>query len=103
MFKQFKDSAVIYRQTYQGDKSSYTSTGNSCLWYLHPLSPERNQIGIEKFGKEFAFSTVVDADIKENDKLLIDSTYYVVKGQASYTGIRVKFKRVNVVKQEVWL
>lgn len=44
---------------------------------------------------------MVDADIKENDKLLIDSTYYVVKGQASYTGIRVKFKRVNVVKQEV--
>lgn len=102
MFRQYKDIATIYRQSYQNKKSTYSSTGLSCVWYLHPLSPEKNQVALDKYWKEFSYTTSVQSDVKETDKLLIDGTYYRVKGVAPYTGIIVRYKRILLVKEEVW-
>lgn len=79
MFRQYKDIAKIYRQSYQNKKSIYQNTGLSCVGYLHPLSPEKNQVALDKYGKEFAYTTDVKVDIKETDKLLIDGVNYRVK------------------------
>lgn len=79
MFRIFKDIANIHRQTYTGGKSSFGASGISCKGYIKPLSPESQQTGLDKYGKEFAFTTVTEVDIQESDKLEIKGSFYRVK------------------------
>jgi hypothetical protein len=71
MFRAFRDTANIHRQEYVNKKSSYSPTGSSCIGYLRPLSPEKQEVGIDKYGKEFAFNTTTEIEIHESDKLEI--------------------------------
>ena len=71
MFRLFRDTATVHRQAYAEGKSSYAPTGSFCRGYLKPLSPENREIGIDKYGKEFAFTAPSGADIRESDRLEI--------------------------------
>ena len=99
MFRLFKDIATIHRQSYASGKSSFGATGMSCKGYLKPLSPENQQVGLDKYGKEFAFTTPKEADIRESDKLEIEGSFYRVKGVGNYSGLGLRFKRVLLVKE----
>jgi hypothetical protein len=100
MFKEFKDEANIYRLVIVQGKSSYGPTPvDSCIWYLHPLGSEYNQVWMEKYGKEFTYTIDPETDIKETDRLEIDWSFYRVKWVAKHTGIIVKYKRVLLTKE----
>ena len=102
MYRQFKDIAHIHRQVKVDGKSSYQDTWLECTGYLHALSPERNQIAPEKYGKEFAFTTHLSVEIREADRLEIWGIFYRVKGVAPLSGVIIRHKRVNIVKEELW-
>lgn len=65
MFRLFSDIASLHRQQYTDKKSSFLPTGSSCKGYLKPLSQENGEVGLDKYGKEFAFNTSTDIDIRE--------------------------------------
>lgn len=75
----WRDTASVSRQSYSSGKSSFSPTGNSYTGYLRTLSPTKDQVGLEAFGKEFSFTTAYGADIREADKLTIAGTDYRVK------------------------
>lgn len=81
-FRMWRDIASVSRQSYSGGKSSFSATGVTYKGYLRTLSPAKDQVGLEAFGKEFAFTTEYEADIREADKLTISGTDYRVKGVA---------------------
>lgn len=99
MFRLFRDKATVHRQTYVGSKSSFSPTGQTCLGYLRVLSPEKQQTSIEKYGKEYAYVTKLDADIRESDKLEINGITYRVKAVGTYRGINVNYTRAIIVKE----
>lgn len=78
-FRMWRDEASVSRQSYTGGKSSFGATIATYKGYLRTLSPTKDQIGLEAFGKEFSFTTVYGADIKEADKLTIAGIAYRVK------------------------
>lgn len=75
-FRLFTFTASVARLTTASGKSSYSSTGNSYKGYLNAL--QIAEVGAERYGKEYRFTTVVGADIIESDKLTIDGVTYKV-------------------------
>lgn len=64
-------------------KSWYTATGKSYTGHLKALTV-KDWIELSNFWKEFQFNTEYNADIKESDKLTIDSITYDVKWVSKY-------------------
>jgi len=75
-FRLFTFTASVARLATVSGKSSYSSTGNSYKGYLNAL--QIAEVGAERYGKEYRFTTVVGADIIESDKLTIDGVTYKV-------------------------
>ena len=87
MYNFFTYEAEVTRQTYINNKSSYISTGETYNWYLKPLSI-KDWIDESMFWKEFYFTTYVDSDIKESDKLVIDWETYSVKWVSKFKALQ---------------
>lgn len=75
-FRLFTFTASVARLSTTSGKSAYASTGNSYKGYLNAL--QIADVGADRYGKEYRFTTVVTADIVESDKLTIDSVTYKV-------------------------
>ncbi len=75
-FRLFTFTASVARLTTASGKSTYSSTGNSYKGYLNAL--QIADVGADRYGKEYRFTTVVGADILESDKLTIDGVTYKV-------------------------
>lgn len=101
-FRMWRDEASVSRQSYTGGKSSFGATIATYKGYLRTLSPTKDQIGLEAFGKEFSFTTVYGADIKEADKLTIAGISYRVKWIAFNQGISVSTTKVLLTRIDVW-
>lgn len=97
----WRDIASVSRQSYSGGKSSFSSIGTTYTGYLRTLSPSKEQVGLEAFGKEFAFTTEYGADIREADKLTISGTDYRVKGVAHNQGITLATTKVLLTRIDV--
>lgn len=101
VFRKDNQTATVSRLWYTTDsgykKSWYTATGNSYEWHLKALTI-KDGIETSNFWKEFLFHTVSGADIKESDKLTIDSVDYDVKGISTYKG--VSFSRLQCIVEK---
>lgn len=75
-FRLFTFTASVARLTTASGKSTYSSTGNSYKGYLNAL--QIADVGADRYGKEYRFTTVVGADILESDRLTIDGVTYKV-------------------------
>jgi len=97
----FKDSATvtrnIYTWTWGEKKSSYQLTWNTYKGYLAPVT-EEDGLELDKFGKQYNFTTKNTADIKEADILTIDLVKYKVKWEAKWDWKIIKYKKVLLVK-----
>lgn len=76
----FTTDAEVFRSSYVGDISSYSSTGNTYCGFFQPVDPDDNTIALRIQGQAYSFHTDGDADIVQNDKLLIDGVEYRVRG-----------------------
>lgn len=99
-FTNQKTISAIKRQTYVGNKSSYASVGTA-TGYLRPLSEEASSVNGVQFGFGFNLIVETDVDIRETDKVTIDSVEYTVRGVANHDrGGATKYKRILMVKPE---
>lgn len=57
-------------------------------------------MGISSFGTDFSFRTSPLADIKESDRLTIDSQAYEVKGVQNHKGVTFAMLDCYLVKVE---
>jgi len=87
----------IYTWTWSEKKSSYQTTWNIYKGYLAPVT-EEDWLELDKFGKQYNFTTKKTADIKEADVLTIDSIDYKVKAEAKWDWKIIKYKKVLIVK-----
>jgi len=87
----------VYTWTWSEKKSSYQPTWNIYKWYLAPIT-EEDWLDLDKFWKQFNFSTQKTADIKEADILTIDWIDYKVKGAAPWSWKVIKYKKILIVK-----
>lgn len=103
MFSQYTKTAIVSRMSYTTDwagnkKSWYAPTGNSYLWKLKSRSVEKT-IDINMFWKVFLFTTDINADILEGDRVSIDGTTYDVQWVQEYTGKIINTKKLLIKKQ----
>lgn len=98
--KQGIKTATVKRPSYTWTtyrKSSYTVISTQYNWHLKALSVQ-DWITLESFWKDFEFTTNVNADILEADKLIIDSIEYDVKGVQDFRWITFNVKKVLLTK-----
>lgn len=76
VFRLFTYTATVQRLTTVDGKSAYSATGDTYKGYLNAL--QIAEIGADRYGKEYRFTTVYDADIQESDKLTIDGSDFKV-------------------------
>ncbi len=93
-------TATIKRQVYVGNISSLT-TVSSANCYLRALSESQSSNNGYQYGVAYNAIFEVDIDVRENDKLTIDSTEYTVKGVAGFErGNVLDYKRALIVKPQ---
>lgn len=74
--------AVVSRLTYTDgayNKWVFEPTGLAYKWHLKP-NDIKTLLDKTMFGKEFTFTTIRNADIREGDKVTIGTTTYEVSG-----------------------
>lgn len=99
-FTSQKSITAIKRQTYVGDKSSFASVGTATA-YLRPLTEEASTVNGIQFGFGFNLIFEVDVDIREDDKVTIDSVEYTVRGVVNHDrGGATSYKRAIIIKPE---
>jgi len=76
---------TVKRNTYTGDKSTYTTQATTVFGYFAPTSTNET-IGAQGIiSQSFQFVTDGTQDIQANDRLVIGSTEYGVKGIQRFT------------------
>ncbi len=99
-FTNQKTISAINRQTYAGGKSSYATVG-SATGYLRPLTEEQASTNGVQFGLGFSLITETDVDIREQDKVVIDSVEYTVRGTVLHDrGGATRYRRCLLTKPE---
>ena len=93
----------LRRQVYVGDKSAYQIVGstpfNTC--YLRPLNEEQSASNGVQFGLGFSIIVEVDVDLREGDKVTIDSVEYTLRGIVNHDrGGATKYKKALALKPE---
>lgn len=86
MYSFFTYEATVYRTSYVDNKSSYGATGDKYKWYLKALQI-KDWIEESMFWKEYNFTTDINADIKDWDRLEIDWETYTVKWSAKFKAL----------------
>lgn len=101
MFKHYTESATVYRAWYSTEsgykKSWYSSTSLVYLGHLKAQSIEKT-LDLSMYWKVFKFTCVSTADIREADRLLINSVYYDVKWVADFKGSTFSSKQILLNK-----
>ena len=101
MFRHYTESALVYRAGYVTEsgykKSGYVSTGVSYMGHLKAQSIEKT-IDLAMYGKVFKFTCETSADIREADRLLINSVNYDVKGVSDFKGAAFSTKQILLFK-----
>lgn len=96
-----KTVSATKRQVYTGNKSVYTTVGSSYKAYLRPLSEEASASNNLQYGYGFNLIVEIGTDIKEGDRVTIDSIDYTVRGVVSHDrGGILSYKRALITKPE---
>ena len=92
-----KTISAIKRQSYVGNISSFTTVGTGTC-YLRPLSEVESSNNGFQYGVAYSVICETSLDIREMDKITIDSTDYLVKGVVNHNrGSYTPYKRALVV------
>lgn len=94
-----KAITAIKRQTYVGGKSSFASVGTG-YGYLRPLSETQSSVNGLQYGVGMMLEVSYDTDIREADKVTIDSVDYTVRGVAVHDRGAVWYRKCILVKPE---
>ena len=99
-FTNQKTISAIKRQTYVGNKSTFASVGTA-TGYLRPLSEEQSSLNGVQFGRGFLLIIETDVDIREGDKVTIETKEYTVQGEANHDrGEATAYKRCLITLPE---
>lgn len=99
-FTNQKTISAISRQTYTDGKSSFASVG-SATGYLKPLSEQESAFNGIQFGQAFNLIVECSVDIREGDKVTIDSVVYVVRGVVNHDrGGFTAYKKALITKPQ---
>jgi len=94
-------SLTIKRQVYTGDKSTYTAVSGNFSGYLRPMTEEQSAVNGVQFGLGFMLITEIDVDIRQGDRVTIDSVGYTIRGVVNHDrGGVTKYKRAVMTKPE---
>lgn len=91
--------SAILCQTYTGNKSAYSSVGSG-MGYLRPFSETQSSVNNLQFGLGFSLFVENDVDIKEADKVTVDSVTYTVRGVSIHPVGAVPYKKCILVRPE---
>ena len=95
-----KSITAILRQTYTGDKSAYASVGTA-TGYLRPLTEEQSSVNGLQYGNGFSLIVETSVDIREQDKVTIDSVTYLIRGVVNHDrGGLLAYKRAILTKPQ---
>lgn len=93
-------SFTIKRQTYVGSKSSYATVAAG-FGHFRALSEEQASVNGLQYGKAHSLETELGVDIREADKVVIDSVEYTVRGVATHNhGSTLDYKRALLTLPE---
>lgn len=96
-----KTISAIKRQTYVGDKSSFASVGTA-TGYLRPLTEEQASLNGLQYGNGFSLIVETSVDIREMDKVTIESIDYLVRGVVNHDrGGITAYKRCLLTKPQI--
>lgn len=96
-----KTVSATKRQVYTGNKSVLTAVGSSYTAYLRPLSEEASASNSLQYGYGFNLITEIGVDIREGDRITIDSIDYTVRGVVAHDrGGILAYKRALITKPE---
>lgn len=98
MINKFFDSiAIIKRQIYVGNKSSYSAVGEfTCN--IQPLGEEMSKINEIQTGRGFALFCGILEQIQETDLIVVGGTEYSVKGITEHRMGNISYKKVLLIK-----
>jgi hypothetical protein len=97
-----KTVSAISRQSYTGtpSKSVYASVGTSTC-YLRPMTEEQASVNGFQYGLAFTAIFETSVDVRESDKITIDSVVYTVRGVANHDrGYATGYKKCVITKAE---
>lgn len=77
--------ATVKRNTYTGDKSSYVTQSTPINGYFAPTSTTETAGSQSIISQSYQFVTDGPEDIRANDRLVINSVEYGVKGVQRFT------------------
>jgi len=96
-----KTVTAIKRLLYVGNISSFTTVGTSTC-YLRPLSDSESSTNASQYGTPYNAIFEPGVDIRIDDKLVIDSEDYTVRGVSNHDrGTYTPYVRALVVKPQV--
>lgn len=97
-FTNQKTITSILRKTYSNGKSSDASIGSG-TGYLRPLNEQESGFASVQFGSAFSLIVETSLDIKEGDKVVIDSITYMVRGTVNHDrGGFLAYKKALIIK-----
>ncbi len=95
-----KTISAISRQTYTGLKSTFSSVGTASC-YLRPLTEDQASLNGFQYGTAFSAIFETSVDIREADKVTIDSIVYLVHGVVVHNrGGNTAYTRALLVKAQ---
>lgn len=81
----YTTTATIKRQSYTADKSTYATVAGTVFGYFGPTTPTEGVGAQTIISQAYQFVTDGPNDIRANDRLVIDSVEYGVKGVQRFT------------------
>lgn len=97
-FSNYESVATVTRlATYSGNKSSYASVGD-VEGNFEPVSPSMEAIAEGAISQTYQFICDIESDIRDNDRLTIDSEVYGVKGTSKFRQGSIEFLRCILEK-----
>lgn len=95
-----KTVSAISRQSYTDGVSAFASVG-SCTGYFRPLSEQESNFSNIQYGLAFSLITETSVDIKQGDKVTVDSVVYLVRGIVNHDrGGITAYKKALLIKPE---
>lgn len=74
----------VERQVYTGSKSVLTDLSITATCYFRPLSEEQASLNNFQWGQAFQMITETSVDIRQGDRITVDSVVYLVRGMANH-------------------
>lgn len=101
-FTNQKSISKVERQVYVGNLSSMTTTSVVTTGYLRPLTEEQSAVNGIQYGNGFSLIVEASVDIREGDRLTIDTVIYTTRGTVNHDrGGITAYKKCLLLKPQL--